>query len=323
MRRRRRIGVTLVTLLGAFALYEITTSMIAYTGDAYVTSDLVALAPEVTGRIIEVKVTDNQSVQKGDLLALIDPVPFQLTADQRRAEVDEAAQQVTVDQDMIATARDTLASATSAEEYARETQKRLAILEKTQDVSRADLDRGDDALRRANAALDASREAIARAEATVAMHRAGQARAVAALGTAEWQLTRTRLTAPTSGTVTNLTVRVGDTAQTDVPLIGIVDAHAWRIIANYKESYIRGLSPGDPAWVWLDASPWHLRRAKVTGIARGISRNPTPRALLPYVAPTVDWIRLQRRFPVTLTLTDPPADLILYMGSDARVLILP
>ena len=111
-----------MTVLGAFALYEITTSIIAYTGDAYVTSDLVALAPEVTGRIIEVKVIDNQTVQKGDLLALIDPVPFQLAADQRRAEVDEAAKQVTVDQDMIATARDTLASATSAAEYALETQ---------------------------------------------------------------------------------------------------------------------------------------------------------------------------------------------------------
>ena len=73
----------------------------------------------------------------------------------------------------------------------------------------------------------------------------------------------------------------------------------------------------------LDASPWHLRRAKVTGIARGIKWDPTPRKLLPYVAPTVDWIRLQRRFPVTLTLTEQPADLILYMGSDARVLISP
>ena len=202
-----------MTVLGAFALYEITTSIIAYTGDAYVTSDLVALAPEVTGRIIEVKVIDNQTVQKGDLLALIDPVPFQLAADQRRAEVDEAAKQVTVDQDMIATARDTLASATSAAEYAlRDWQNWLASLEKTQDVSRADLDRGDDtAPRRANAALDAAREAIARAQATAAMHRAAQARAVAALGTVEWQLTRTRLTAPTSGAVTNLTVRVGDT----------------------------------------------------------------------------------------------------------------
>ena len=45
--------------------------------------------------------------------------------------------------------------------------------------------------------------------------------------------------------------------------------------------------------------------------------------LLPYVAPTTDWIRLQRRFPVTLNLVDPPADLILHMGADARVLVFP
>jgi membrane fusion protein, multidrug efflux system len=294
MTPRRRLSVAAATTLGLFLLYELTTWTLAYTGDAYVTSDLVALAPEVTGRLIEVKVTDNSNVQKGDLLALIDPVPFQLVADQRRAEVDEARAEVTVDQDMISTARDTLASATSAAEYAQVTQQRQASLVKTNDVSQAVLDRANDELR-----------------------------AVAALGTAEWQLTRTRLTAPTSGTVTNLTVRVGDTAQADVPLIGIVDAHAWRIIANYKESYIRAMSPGDTAWVWLDAAPWHLRPAKVTGIARGISRNPIPRALLPYVAPTTDWIRLQRRFPVTLTLDDPPASLTLYMGSDARVLILP
>jgi multidrug efflux system membrane fusion protein len=66
-----------------------------------------------------------------------------------------------------------------------------------------------------------------------------------------------------------------------------------------------------------------LHRARISGIARGISRDPTPRRLLAYVAPTTDWIRLQRRFPVTLTLVDPPADLKLYMGADARVLIVP
>jgi multidrug efflux system membrane fusion protein len=116
---------------------------------------------------------------------------------------------------------------------------------------------------------------------------------------------------------------VGDTAQADVPLIGIVDARAWRIVANFKESYIRGFAVGSTAWVSLDSNPWHLRRAKVTGIARGISREPVPNRLLNYVAPTTDWIRLKRRFPVTLTLVDPPPDLRLYMGADARVVVLP
>jgi multidrug efflux system membrane fusion protein len=143
------------------------------------------------------------------------------------------------------------------------------------------------------------------------------------LGIAEWKLTRTRLTAPAQGSIVNLTVRTGDTAQADVPLIGIIDAHAWRIVANFKQSFIRGFSTGDTAWIWLDSQPWHLHRARVQGVSRGISRDPAPDRLLAYVSPTTDWIRLQRRFPVTLTLVDPPADLKLFMGADARVLILP
>lgn len=178
-------------------------------------------------------------------------------------------------------------------------------------------------MRRADAARDVAQEAIAVAQSTAAMHQAAQRGSAAVLATAEWQLARTKLISPANGTVTGLTVRVGDTAQTDVPMIGIVDAHAWRIVANYKEGYIRGFSPGDTAWVWLDSAPWHLHRAKIAGIARGISRDPVPNRLLTYVAPTTDWIRLQRRFPVTLTLVDPPVDLNLYMGADARVLIFP
>ena len=112
-----------------------------------------------------------------------------------------------------------------------------------------------------------------------------------------------------------------DTAQAGVPLIGIVDAHAWRVVANYRQSYLRGFTVGQTAWVWLDSAPWRFHRARIEGIARGISRNPGNASLLPYVAPTTDWIRLQRRFPVTLVLTDPPDTL--FMGADARTVILP
>jgi membrane fusion protein, multidrug efflux system len=323
MTRGRRIGIATAITLGVFVLYEVTTSFLAYTGDAYVASDLVALSPQITGRVIAVHVADNQNVVAGDLLATIDPVPFQLNVDQRRAEADETRAQVEADAHVIASANDALAAAVSAATYAHQTQARLATLSNAQDVSRADLDQANNAMRRADAERDAARQSIDAAQSTAAMHRAAQARAAAALATAEWQMARTKLTSPTSGAVTGLTVRVGDTAQADIPLIGIVDAHAWRIIANYKESYIRGLQPGDTAWVWLDSDAWHLHRARVAGVARGISRDPTPDRLLRYVAPTTDWIRLQRRFPVTLTLVDPPADLPLYMGADARVLVLP
>ena len=74
------------------------------------------------------------------------------------------------------------------------------------------------------------------------------------------------------GAITNLTVRPGDTANANVPIIGIVDAHAWRIMANYKQDYIRSFTVGGEAWVWLDSQPFHFHRARIQGIARGFSR---------------------------------------------------
>jgi multidrug efflux system membrane fusion protein len=106
MTRGRRVGFTAALLLAAFIAWEVLTSYVAYTGDAYVQSDLVSLAPQVTGRIVSVHVSDNQDVAEGDLLATIDPVPFQLAVEQRRAEADEERAQVASDRDRIASAQE-------------------------------------------------------------------------------------------------------------------------------------------------------------------------------------------------------------------------
>jgi len=308
---------------GAFVLYELVTSFIAYTDDAFVRSDLVAVAPQVTGRIIAVHVVDNQTVRIGDPLLSIDPEPFQLVVAQRQAQIAEAKAQVQADRDAIAAAQDAYNGALAAAGFARDTQRRLASLNTTGDTSRQSLDQANDALRRAEAGLAAARALIGKARATLDQHQAAEALAEAEMATAQWRLAQTQLAAPTDGTINNLTVRAGDTATTDVPLIGIVDAHAWRVIANYKQSYLRGFRIGETGWVWLGSQPWHFHRARITGIARGISRDPAADKLLPYVAPTTDWIRLQRRFPVTLVLEDLPPGFPLFMGADARTVIFP
>src|SRR6201996_5921914 len=122
MTRKRRVGLAAIVVIAAFAAHELITTFLAYTGDAYVQSDLVSVAPQVTGRIVSVDVADNQDVTEGDLLATIDPVPFQLAAEQRRAAANEAREQVDSDQHRIDEARDALAASVSAASYARETQ---------------------------------------------------------------------------------------------------------------------------------------------------------------------------------------------------------
>ena len=95
-------------MLVLFVLWEAFTYFVAYTDDAYVRSDLVAVAPEVTGPIIAVHVVDNQAVKKGDKLVTIDPVPFQLDVNQRQAQIDEAAALLKVAQEQLSTAQEAL-----------------------------------------------------------------------------------------------------------------------------------------------------------------------------------------------------------------------
>jgi len=321
--RRRRALVVGGVVLAVFALWELATSFVAYTSDAYVRSDLISIAPQVSGRIISVPIQDNQMVHRGDLLAAIDPEPFQLALDAAQASVRQAAAQTLADQESlhIADAQQQVADAALA--YAQETIRRVQTLESDSVASRAQLDAANEALRRATGDVDSAKAVRAKAQQMLAADAAAQARAQAQLAIAQWRLDRTKIFAPADGTINNLTLRVGDMARTSEPLIGIVDAEAWRIIANYKQYFVPSFVVGGAAWVWLDSHPWRFYRGRIAGIGRGISRSPDAQTLLPYVAPTTDWIRLQRRFPVTVDLVDPPPDLRLLMGADARVLIFP
>jgi membrane fusion protein, multidrug efflux system len=321
--RRKRVLLVTLGLLAAILLYEGLTSIVAYTNDAYVRSDLVAVAPQVTGQIVAVHVADNQQVLRGDRLVSIDPVPFQLALTERQAEIDRAEAQLAVDRDDLSAAQDAYNGATANANFARETLQRTANLARTSDATQAQLDQANDVLARTETVAAARQADIARARALLAVHEAALAMARAAMATTQWELARTEIVAPVDGTINNLNLQPGDMARANQALIGIVDANAWRIIANYKQSYLPLFHVGATAWVWLDSHPWHFYRAQIAGIARGISRSENEAALLPYVAPTTDWIRLQHRFPVTITLVDPSSGLTLYMGADARTVIFP
>jgi multidrug efflux system membrane fusion protein len=321
-RYRRRVLLALLAVVVALVLYWASGYVFAYTDDAYVTSDLVAVAPQVTGRIVAVHIVDNQTVKKGDLLAEIDPKPFRLLLDEEQAKRTEAEAQLAVDHDAIKSAKAARDAAAAKEQMARDNLARARPVAAAGFVSRQALEDATTQAQAAAAGLADAEDSVAKARQMQNLHEATIAALTARIGYLQWQLDQTRLIAPTDGTITNLTLRVGDQAVENKPMIALVDAHAWRVLANYKETVIRHMRVGGTAWVWLDANPWHLHRARIQGIARGISRQQTPGALLPYVEPTTDWIRLERRFPVTLDFVDLSPEIVLHMGSDARALII-
>jgi membrane fusion protein, multidrug efflux system len=95
---------------------------------------------------------------------------------------------------------------------------------------------------------------------------------------ATYALSRTEITAPVNGYVTNVTLRPGVYAKMGSALIGIVDVNHFRITANFKEYVAACLKPGETVWIWLDSHPWQLFRRRVESVGRGIARHEDRRA---------------------------------------------
>ena len=319
--RGRAIRVLLIAaLIGA--VWWGSGYVFAYTDDAYLTSDLVSVTPEVQGPVETVHVIDNQWVARGTLLFTIDPTPFRLELERARAQEAEAQAQLPIDQAQLDYLRSEAEAASASARLSNANLRRDTPLGHIGAVSAQTLDASRAAQAESEARVQAAQAAVARAAETLRFHQVAVASAHAATGLAEWRLSRTQVLAPVDGHVTHLVLQPGDMVAPDRPTIAIVDGHAWRVEANYKEYYLRHFTLGHTAWVWLDAHPWRLYRAQIQGIAHGIGREPNGVALLPYVSPSVDWIRLQRRIPVRIILQDSPAVDGLFMGSDARTLVI-
>ena len=319
--RGRAIRVLLIAGL-IVAVWWCSGYVFAYTDDAYLTSDLVSVTPEVKGPVEAVHVTDNQWVTRGTSLFTIDPTPFRLELERARAQEVEAQAQLPIDQAQLDYLRSEAEAASASARLSNANLRRDMPLGRTGAVSAETLDARRAEQAESEAHVQAAHAAVSRATETLRFHQVAVASAHAATGLAEWRLSRTQVVAPVDGHVTHLVLQPGDMVSPDHPTVAIVDAHAWRVEANYKEYYLRHLKPGHTAWVWLDAHPWRLYRARIQGIAHGISREPNGVALLPYVSPSVDWIRLQRRIPVRIVLQDSPGADGLFTGTDARTLVI-
>jgi len=319
---RRRALLFVIVLVAAVVAWWGSGYLVAYTDDAYLTSDIVSITPEVSGPIEAVHVADNEWVKRGAPLFTIDPVPFRLAVDQARAEEARAEAQLPVDQAQVQGLQAQRDSADSAARLATTNLNRDTPLGQVGTISLQALDRTRTTQEQSVAQQRAAGAALQKAIETLRLDQAAIASAPCGAASCEWRLSRTNVVASVDGYVTHLAVQPGDLVSTSQPAVAIVDGNAWRVIANYKEYYLRHLRPGHVAWIWLDSHPWHLYRARIQGLAHGISRQQGGEALVPFVSPTVNWIRLERRIPVRFVLLDSPGNDQLFMGTDARVLVI-
>ena len=310
---------TLLGLLVLFTVYELISGVLVYSRDAYITTDVIGVAPQVSGPLSTLAVKDNQVVQKGDLLIKIDPEPFQLDLDRLQANLELARATEEKAKEEVSIAADRIASQQAQLDDAKVAFERAADLRKMGNIAQQAL---DDARRTFDVATDLRRAAQASrvsAEQEVFVQAAAVTAARAAVARAKYNLDCTDLVAPVSGRVAPLIVRVGDYLTAGRPVVAVVSDENWRLVVNLPERHMKGLKVGQRVYCYIDSDPWQIHAGRVRSIAPGVARSLDPSQILPYVNLTTDWIRLPRRFPVEIDLGDLPKKQRLFVGGDANV----
>src|SRR5215472_6443548 len=226
---RKALGVlvSVIALAGVLVTVVLATRRIderPRTDDAYLQADLVHLAPDVSGRIVELNVRDNQKVRKGDVLFRIDPDPYRMRVDQARAAVQglEATLALTADQVASQTSKaDAAASGINAAEAQRalatSTLARLQPLQVSGFVTAQQVDQARTAMRSAQVALEQARLQAAEARQGITNTKPTEAElegARATLALAERDLNKTVVRAPCDGRITALEIAAGEFAAT-------------------------------------------------------------------------------------------------------------
>ncbi|MCW5892630.1 MAG: biotin/lipoyl-binding protein [bacterium] len=304
------------------------------TDDATVMADVVNVVPEVSGRIVELHVADNQAVQQGDLLFVIDPRPYALAVERARAEVQALDAQIALTKRHIegqeyatAAARAAVQRAEAQARSAADTYHRLRPLAREQYVTAERLDEAQAAMRSTEATLDEARRRMMQAEKDVGDLDALIAQrdaAAAALGKAELDLGHTRVEAPFDALVVNLYTAVGAfVGPGPIPVFALVDRRRWYVVANYRESELDRIAPGMDARVYLMSDPRRSYRGTVQGI--GWAVNPEDQRItpgIPSIRRELNWVHIAQRFPVRIAIEDPRPAEVFRVGASAVAIVL-
>lgn len=334
--RKKQVGALLclaAVIVSVAAWASARSGGVASTDNAYVRGDITSLAPKVGGYVMSVDVHDNQTVQAGDVLFRIDDRDYRARLAQAEANVDAArsrlaniAEEVRLQRTLVRQAEAQRRAALADMSFARKTSDRRRKLIDGGAVSQAQVDESDAGRIRAeagasvsSATVDAQRQRIdvlgTQREAAIA----AVAQAEAARDLARIDLENTVVRAPVSGVVGNRQVRVGRLVAPGVSLLDIVPVADLFVVANFKETQLEHIRPGQTARIRVDGYPNLALEGIVDSFAPGSG---SAFSLLPADNATGNFVRVVQRVPVKINLRRNPLVGRLVPGLSARVEIV-
>jgi membrane fusion protein (multidrug efflux system) len=346
-RKRLRLiagGVILVAILAAAGWYALHAG-IQSTDDAQIEADVIAVPSRVGGVVTKVDFDENQMVTAGAVLAEIDPVQYQ--AKLAAAEADLASAKAAADSAEanvsreIVSARAALTAASSARDTAQADLTRAknlfgehAISQQRLDTAQAQFDAADSNLAQARARLQAAlasttgdsgssishqagHEAGTGVQAQIAQAEARVAAAQAARDLAATELSWTKITAPADGMASKKSVVAGQMVGPGQPIVMLVPTHVW-VVANFKETQLAKIKPGQRAEITVDAYPGLKLHGKIESLSGATGAR---FSLLPAENATGNFTKVVQRVPVKIALDELPKDQVLRAGMSADVTV--
>ena len=325
--RRREITILLVALALGFVLLVAVYAVWNYdrhhptTDDAVLKANFVWISAQVDGQISSIPVKPNEFVHAGQALFQIDPRPFQerLTKAQKQlvlvrqqnvaniATVKAAEAQITEQQAALKT----------AEQYAQRYKK----MEKSGAASKLGEITYQNSLVTARARLLELQSDLTKAIAELGADDVQQARiqiAEAAVTLAQLKLEWTTVTASADGTVTALTLRTGDYVQAGQQLFPFIESAEWWVQANFKETQIKNIRPGQPTTIKIDIYGDKKFHGTVDSVSTGSA---AAFSLLPPQNTTGNWVKVTQRIPVRIHLSPPEPGYPYRYGASAEAAI--
>jgi membrane fusion protein (multidrug efflux system) len=306
--------LVILGLIVGGTLYWLQARHFETTDDAFIDTYTTQMAPRVSGQVTKLLFADNQHVGAGQTLLLIDPRDYQAKLDQAKAQqasaeatLTQAQAQVSVQQAAVDQANANVRVAEADLLQARQDYDRFQTIAAGA-VSRQQIEAATATFHAAQAKLDASRQSVGGAQAQV---HAAQSQVLAAEAsvlqaqantrTAELQLSYCSIVAPVSGIVTHRTVSAGNYVNAGQALFALVQDDRW-VTANYKETQLADIRPGQDVDLVIDAAPGVTFHGKVDSFQAGTG---TAFSVLPAENATGNYVKIVQRLPVKIVFDDP------------------
>jgi membrane fusion protein, multidrug efflux system len=316
------IGLPLVAAVVGVAIWQQGGRFIS-TDDAYVKADIAQIAPEVSGRVVDVAVQDQTPVKLGNVLVRLDPEPYQLALDKADAALDQARIQVENARATWLETRSELGEVENQADYLNRQFLRQQVLARTGVVSNTKLEEAQNDASVARNRLSVVRSRLQRVltmlggdpdiatdqHPLVRDKRADRDRAAL-------DLSHTRIVAPVSGIAVNVKLQPGEQVKTATPLFVIVsDRRPW-VEANLKETELTHVSVGQKARVVLDVYPDEIWDGEVESISPATGAE---FAILPPQNASGNWVKVVQRLPARVRLLPHNGEAPLRAGMTATV----